>query len=345
MKTKLLILLCLALAPISWSQTGGMNAFPFLDLSYNARSGGLGGDFLTGWGDDLNMGIENPSLLNSEMHNDLSINEALHPGGIHHGMLNYGFNLKDCGTVSTFVQFMDYGRIERTAVNGTSEGHFHPIDMAIGVGMGRQLNPRLGIGANAKILYSQLETYSSFGIAADLAGTFHNEEKGFLVTAKVKNIGVQFNAYNNGNRAPLRTDFQLAGAYKLPHAPFRFTLLAHNLNRWDLTYNDPNLEPTIDALTGDTIPAQSAGFGEKFARHLSYQLELLISKKIHIRTGFDYHRRKELAVTQRPGAAGFSFGLGLYFRRFNLDYGFLIYSNAGFNNLLTLSTNIDKWRR
>lgn len=344
MKIRLLIILIAVLPSVS-AQTGGENAFPFLDLYYSAQDAGLGGDFITGAGDDISMGVNNPSLLNETMEKGASISQALHAGGINHGMFNYGFGLKDHGTMVGYIKYVDYGKFERTGVSGLSEGTFSPFEMIAGAGFGKQLNPRLSIGAKANLIYSQLETYSSFGASIDLAGTFYNEEKGFLATVLVKNFGYQFKAHTPGNQKALPVDFQMAAAYKLPHAPFRMTLLAHHLNKWDITYNDPNLLPTIDPLSGDTIPVPRAGFMEKLGNHFSYQLEINLSKTIHVRGGFDYHRRKQLGLEQRPGAAGLSLGLGLHFNKFSLDYGFLIYSQAGFNNILTLSTNLSKWRR
>ena len=137
----------------------------------------------------------------------------------------------------------------------------------------------------------------------------------------------------------------MATSYKLKHAPFRISLLAHHLNKWDITYIDPNLKPTVDPLTGDTIPVKRPGFLTKLAHHLTYQLEILVTKNIDIRAAFDYHLRKELALSTRPGISGFSFGAGFHFSKFSLDYGFTIYSRAGYNNMVTLSTNLSKWRR
>lgn len=344
MKIQLLIL-SLAILPMVSAQTGGENAFPFLDLYYSAQDAGLGGNFITGAGDDISMGVNNPSLLNEKMEKGASISQALHAGGINHGMFNYGFGLKDHGTMVGYIKYVDYGKFERTGINGISEGTFSPFEMIAGAGFGKQLNERLSIGAKANLIYSQLESYTSFGASIDLAGTYYNEEKGFLATVNVKNFGYQFKAHTPGNQKPLPVDFQMAAAYKLPHAPFRITVLAHHLNKWDITYNDPTLVPTIDPLSGDTIPVPRAGFMEKLGNHFSYQLEINLSKTLHLRGGFDYHRRKQLGLEQRPGAAGLSFGLGLHFSKFSLDYGFLIYSQAGFNNILTLSTNLSKWRR
>ena len=52
MKISLLIIL-LAVLPTVSAQTGGENAFPFLDLYYSAQDAGLGGNFITGAGNDI----------------------------------------------------------------------------------------------------------------------------------------------------------------------------------------------------------------------------------------------------------------------------------------------------
>ena len=179
----------------------------------------------------------------------------------------------------------------------------------------------------------------------ELVPEIFNPEKEFLVTILAKNIGYQLKGYTEKTRSPLPVEIQAATSYKLKHAPFRISLLAHHLNQWDITYNDPNAKETIDALTGDTIPVSRAGFFEKLANHFTYQLEVLITKNIEVRAGFDYHKRKELALEQRSGIAGFSFGAGLLLDKFRLDYGFVVYSRAGFNNMITLSTNLSKWKK
>lgn len=345
MKTKLLFVF-LVLGLTSMAQTGGTYAFPFIDLTYNARSAGLGGDFISVMDKDVNMGVANPSLLNSAMKNRIGINQALLSGKINYGMAAYGYDVAKLGTLVSYIKYVSYGTFKRTAVNGIEEGTFSPFDMVLGTGLGRQLNPRISVGASLNFIYSNLEAYQSFGAAVDLAGTYHNADKQFLITALFKNVGVQFNPYHEfGERAPLPAELQLATSYKLPHAPFRISILAHHLNTWDLTYRDPNLKPEVDPLTGDTIPVETAGFFEKLGRHFSYQLETIITKNIHVRAGFDYQRRKEMRLEQRPGIAGFSFGLGLYFNKFSIDYGFMYYSAAGFNQMLTLSSDFSKWRK
>ncbi len=340
MKTSLLLIL-IVISGFAHSQIGGTKSFALLDLTYNARSSGLGNDFITAKDQDINLGVANPSLLNEKMDNTISVNQAFHAGKINYGMFAYGKALKKNRFISGHLRYVSYGNMQRTEVNGTVSGQFNPFEYIAGVGFGQQLNPRISVGANLSIIGSHLENYNSYGVSADLAGTYTNKSENLLVTAMVKNAGAQFYAYND-LRAPLPINFQIGTSYKINHAPFRFSLLVHHLNKWDLTYNDPNLKPTIDPLSGDTIPVKRAGFGEKLAQHLTLHVEILATKNIHLRAGFNYYARQSMKVASKPGLAGISFGTGFYFKRFALDYGFTVYSKAGFNHMLTLSANISK---
>jgi hypothetical protein len=341
---QLFLLCCLLYVSMSIGQTGGSTVFGLLDLNYNARSAGLGGNFISVKDQDLNLGVTNPSLLNEKMHTGIGFNQAILAGGINYGMVAHARKLGK-GILNSHIRYVNYGEFTRMDVQGNAQGTFNPFESIIGAGYGQQLNPRISVGGNINFIYSQLENYNSVGASIDMAGTYTNEEENLLVTALFKNAGTQFKGYTESGRSPLPAQLQMAISYKLPHAPFRFTLLAHHLNKWDITYTDPNLKPKIDPLTGDTIPVKYAGFGEKLARHFTYQLEIIASKNLHFRVAFDYHRRQEMKLEQRPGIAGFSFGAGMYFKRFSLDYGFMIFSRAGFNNMITLTTHFDQWRK
>ncbi len=327
------------------AQTGGTTSFGFLDLAYNARSLALGTDFISIRDQDLNLGVGNPSLINEKMHNRASFNQALLAGGINYGMINYGRAFKESIVGVGHLRYVDYGKMTRRDEFGNDQGTFKPMDMILGASVAKPFSPRLNVGLTLNFIYSQLATFSSLGASIDFAGNYYNEEKGFLATVLVKNAGYQFKGYTKKTHDPLPLDLQFAVSKKLAHAPFRFSLLAHNLNRWDLSYNNPNAKPTIDALTGDTIPAPTAGIAEKIGRHFTFQTEVLISKNIHFRTAIDLQKRQELKLAERPGASGFSFGVGLYFKKFTVDYGFGVVSRAGFQHMISLSTDLSEWRK
>lgn len=327
---------------LAGAQTGGITGFNFLNLSYSARTAGLGGDFITARDKDVNLGIQNPALLNGQMHGHGSISQALMAGGINIGGLNYAHQFGKL-TGAAHFRYVSYGKMQRTDINGADLGTFSPGDFILGVSVGKSINERMHIGATLNTIYSQLDSYVAFGNSLDIGGCYTDDDKRLVISGVVRNLGIQWKGYN-GTRSDLPLEIQLGISHKLRHAPFRFSLLGQHLQKWDLTYNDPNARDKIDPLTGEIIAVKKAGFVEKLSRHFVVQTELLLGQKLHLRVAFDYHRRQELKVVQRPGLAGFSFGVGMYFKRFSLDYGLLAYSVAGFQNHLTISIPLVKNR-
>ncbi|SFT70296.1 hypothetical protein SAMN05216474_1919 [Lishizhenia tianjinensis] len=329
-----------------FAQTGGEHVYSFLNLGYNARANALGNDFIAVQDEDINLGVINPSLLNKGMHHQLGFNHGFLAGGINYGMVSFGQSLKDDLTLSTHLRYVSYVEMSRRDEFGIEQGTFSANDFALGAGLARVLNPRISVGANFNMIYSQLDTYSSFGLGIDLGANYKiGTEDRTMLTVLVKNAGAQLKSYTSKNREALRTDAQVAISHKLAHAPFRFSLVAHDLNRWDLSYFDPSQAESIDAISGDTLVDTGANFLGKLSHHFTFQLEALFGDHVHVRAAFDVHRRYIMAVETRPGLAGFSFGAGFYFKRFSLDYGLNIYSQAGYSNMFTLTTNLDRWKK
>jgi hypothetical protein len=122
-------------------------------------------------------------------------------------------------------------------------------------------------------------------------------------------------------------------------------MLVHHLNKWNLSYFDPNTKPKYDPLTNDTTYAKPDNFGIKLAQHLTFQVEMIFGKIVHVRAAYDIYRRSTLKVKGRTGLAGFSFGAALYLKRFSIEYGINFYSVAGMQNMFTFSTNFDQWKK
>jgi len=344
MKYFYLLLLFSFQVEFSSSQIGGKSSFSLLDLSYSGRSTALGTDFITVKDKDLNLGVSNPSLYNSLMHKNISFNQALLSGGINYGMLNYAHSLDSTRTVAANIRYVNYGEMVRRDEAGVDIGTLHPAEFILGVGGAKQLNPFFSIGTNFNLLYSQFDSYNSLAASVDFGGTYYNKAKGFLVTVLAKNVGVQLIKYTE-KKEVLPTELQMGISYKLEHAPFRFSLLGHHLNNWNITYVDPSIQPTLDPLTGELVSIELPSFTEKLGRHFTYQCELLLTKSFNLRFAYDYHRRQEMKLEQRPGLAGFSFGVGLNFKRLVVDYGLAVYSSSGFNNMLTLRTDLSQWKK
>lgn len=339
------IALFLSLSTALWGQIGGRYAFPILDMAFNARSNGLGVDYITTMDQDVNLGFSNPSLYNDKMHNQLSFSHGIIPSGLNFGMASYGRQFGKKISTGASIRYVSYGLQDRMDELGYKIGEFHPSDYIIGVGTSYLLAPNLRIGANFNLLMSNLDRYFAIGASLDLAANYYIPNANLMLTLVARNVGFQFKNYTSTKRANLPTDLQFGISHKLKHAPFRFGMVYHHINKWNLSYFDPSIKPTYDPLMNDTIYNKPQKFGTKLAQHFTFQVEILLGRIIHVRSALYLYRRSNLKVDGRQGLSGFSFGLGLYFRKFSFDYGINFYSAAGMQNMFTLSTNIDQWKK
>lgn len=344
MKLKLYLLALLA-SVYSMAQTGGQNTYQFLDLDFNARSLALGGDFIALKDGDIDLAVSNPASITADMDRNLTLNHFFFPSGINYGQVVYGREFEEVGTFTGHLRYVSYGQFTRTDETGVEQGTFTAGDYALGAGYGKNINDYLSIGANFNVIFSHLESYTSVGFGVDVASTFYDEESNITATILARNVGYQIKGYTTDNHEPLPLEVLAGVSYKFHHAPFRLSVMGTDLSTWDLTYNDPTLTPTIDQLTGDTIPVPSASFVQKLAYHTNFGLELLPSDNFFIRAGFNFQRRNGLGIVDRKGASGFSFGFGLRVKRFEFNYGVAFYSAAGASNAFAIRTNFSEWTR
>lgn len=350
MKKLLLSFLSLALYCSSSAQVGGDHIYEFLNLSASARVTGLGGNLITVKDDDVALAYGNPATLNSRMHQAISFNHNFHLADINNGYFAYAHHVdKWDATLHGGVQYINYGSFQATNELGEIIGSFDVSEYAVTVGAAKQLYDKLSVGTNLKFISSQFEAYQSVGLAADI-GAFYTDTTGrSSITLVFKNIGTQFSTYREDNREPLPFDVQLGISRKLKHLPFRFSIIAHNLHRWNITYDDPNNQESI-FLIGDGEAQGDSDFKifvDNLSRHFIFNGEFLFGKKevIRLRFGYNHMMRKELTVNNFRSLAGFSFGAGIKINRFRIDYGRGIYHLAGGMNHLSISTNLKEFRR
>ena len=342
---KISCLLILFVSLQGLSQQGGLHTYQFLDLDFNARSMALGGDFNVVKDNDIDLAVSNPALITDEMDKNLSLNHFFYPSGINYGQLAFGKKFDKLGTFVGHLRYVSYGRFTRMNELGIEEGSFTAGDYALGVGYGKQLNKYFSIGGNFNMIFSHYETYSSFGLGGDIATTFHDDKSNVTATLVARNIGYQIKGFTKKNHEPLPIEVLAGVSYKFHHAPFRLSVMATDLTNWDLTYNDPTLQPTIDQLTGDTIPVPRANFAQKLAYHTNFAVEILPTDNFFIRIGFNYQRRNGLGVENRKGAGGLSFGLGLKVKKFGFNYGISFYSAAGISNAFGINYNLSESKK
>ncbi len=324
----------------SSAQIGGNNTYEFLNLTSSARIASMGGDFLTIYDNDITLVESNPSLINSAMHNNLGIAYVDFFSDVNYGFATYARSFKNIGNFAASMKYINYGKFDYATVNGERNGQFNAGETALNIGWGRQLDTLFSIGANLKFIYSSLESYNSFGMAVDVAGSYISRDRSFAVSLIAKNIGRQITAYQGGNIEPLPFELQIGLSKKLKHLPFLYSILFNNLEKWDLRYDDPAQTQT-DPITGEVIEDSGIEeFADNFMRHIVIGGEITIAKIISIRGGYNYRRRQEMKVTTKPGTVGFSWGVGIRISKFHFSYARSAYHLVGSPNYITLTTNL-----
>lgn len=339
----LLIIISILIFLKSFAQTGGNNTYEFLNLPFSARTAALGGNLISVKDDDLNQSFQNPSLLNSAMHNKMSLTYINYITDINYGYAAYARSYDSIGNFSVGMQFLDYGKFQRAEPNGDIIGRFFANEYALNMSYSKEIDTLFSIGGTLKTIYSLLETYWSIGNALDAGVTYNNSKHLFTAAAVVKNFGYQWKPYIEGGvREPMPFEVQLGFSKKLKKAPFRMSLIFTHLEKWDLTYLDPVIAAqSADPITGETIKTgKFRTFFDKFGRHVIFGTEILLTKNFNIRIGYNHERRAEMKVDARPGIAGFSFGAGIKIYKFSVSYGFAKYHLAGTSNHITISTNL-----
>lgn len=343
------ILLAIILSVQLQAQIGGRYTYEFLNLSPSARISGLGGNLITVVDDDVNLAFQNPGLLNSSMHQQIAFSHNFFLGDIQHGYAAYGHYVDQWKTTfHTGIQYVDYGEFDQTNVLGEREGTFKAAEYAFTVGAAYPFYDRLTIGANMKLVSSQLAGFNSFGISTDIAGVYTDTASNFVATVVFRNVGTQISTFREDNFEPIPFEIQVGISKRLTYLPFRFSIIYRNLERWDILYDDPNAEEDTFFLGEETSDDSETGqFFDTFFRHFVFNGEFLFGKRenFRLRVGYNHLQRRELLVDNFRGLSGFSFGAGIKINRFRIDYGRSVYHLAGGVNHLSISTNFKEFRK
>ncbi|MCK9480882.1 MAG: type IX secretion system protein PorQ [Bacteroidia bacterium] len=323
------------------AQLAGNAVFPFLKLDPSAKSASMGGTIISVPNSDLSTTLTNPATLNSSHDNNLALNYNNYFKDINYGHVSYAKRLNNQDNTWTFasqILYLNYGKFDGYDKTGESTGTFRANDMMFGVSAAKPLNEKFSVGGSFKFIYSTLETYTGTGVALDIGSYYHDTAIGLSMGLVARNFGYQLLSYRGTEREMLPFDIALGTTLKPRHAPFRVTILLHNLQKPDLTYDytDP-FNRRIDE--NNQIINTKYSLGEKIIRHINIGGEILLSENFNIRFGYNHQRRQELGTVVKKGVAGFSWGLALKIKKIRIEYG-----SAGFfpgHNSNIFSVNLD----
>ncbi|HMQ07248.1 MAG TPA: type IX secretion system protein PorQ, partial [Saprospiraceae bacterium] len=326
-----------------WSQPGAQSTFNFLSMPSSPRETSLGGSLITIAGSDISLAFANPSLLNSESHNRIFFAHNFLFAGIQTGQVSYARHLERWNvTVHGGIRYLDYGIFDLTDIFGNVEGEFSAQEFAFFFGASQQLNERLSVGMNIKYVVAQLAGFNAGGVAVDMGMYYLLDEKNTTLGVSLKNAGTEiYNWREELSTTPF--DLQIGLTRRLSNAPFRFSIIAHQLLTWDLRY-DKELTQKID-LSGNPVERSQLSIGvENFFRHFIANCEVLLGKNENfvLRVGYNHLRRRDLSTRFSNNMSGFGFGFGVKAAGFHLDYGVGYTHIAGNSNHIGIRMDMDR---
>lgn len=312
--------------------TGGEHIFEFLRLAQSPHIAAVGGYTVCNPSKDIMLCTANPALLRPEFHTNLGLNYNIYYGGTRVSNLYYAHHSKKANTTFGLgMQYLDYGSFKLTDNLGNINGTAKAADFAVSLHGSRSYRERWRAGASLKYAHSNLIQSKSSALLLDAGVMYGDTVSQWYLGAVVKNAGVQLKRYESNNGQPLPIDLQIGIMKKFKKAPFSISILAHHLYTWDIRYDNPadQTDNTLLFNEDQTDTKEKNYFADKLFRHFVFALDINLGKRLELSAGYNHMRRAELAIDEKKGLSGFSFGGGLYLNKFVIHFAQSYYHIAG----------------
>lgn len=326
------------------AQTGGRGVYNFLNFSYSTRLTALGGSLISVHDDDATLLNMNPSSLDSRFNNSLALNFTNYFASTNYLSALYSHTFSKIGSLAFEVRYVGYGNFRGADVSGMETGNFSANDYAVTVGWGRKLSQRFSIGANLKLIFCNYEMYNSFGLAADVAGSYYDPDKKLSLTLLAKNIGSELKTFAPGTYGRTPFDLQFALSQRLAHVPFRYHISLHSLYRWNMNYygkDNPFMQ--TDALSNEIMyPSKASQFFDNLFRHFVFGLEIEPSKYFSLQLAYNHNVHQEMKVLSRSSMAGFSYGFMINVKSIQFGFARQQFAPGAAPNCFNFALNLDE---
>ena len=318
--------------------------YSFLRATNSARVAALGGLPLPLYDDDIQLSLFNPATISEGMNNKLGLSYVDYYTDINFATAQYSRTFENIGSFAATVQFHNYGHFDEASESGIVMGDFSSSDFSVNLGWGRRLTPHWSIGAAFKYAGLQYESYSAGAIGVDVAGMYH-ADNGWVVSLNARNIGVQLFNNINSDHDPLPFSLDLGASRKLEHLPVTFMLWYDDIQHWNKFVMTPTyIEKHTNPLTGEFEPESKATqFARNLACHLVVGGELTLGKNIVLRSAFNYGQRYAMNVPTARTLVGFSAGLAVKIKMFEISYARSRNNIQVSPNYLTITMDLNKF--
>ena len=333
-------------------------AVPFLLISPDSRAGGMG-DVGVATSPDANSLHWNPakySFIDQEVGFAVSYVPWLRNlvPDINLSYISGYKKLNKNEVVAMELRYFTLGDITFTDVIGNNLGQYKPSEFALGSSYSRKLSDQFSLAISARYIYSNLTGGQSAGgiatnagqsVAADVAGYYIKDiriakkDMELAFGANVSNIGNKISYTETSTRDFIPINLRLGTALNADLDDYNKISFAFDLNKLLVPtppiYNDSindqidfGKDPNVSVVSGifQSFGDAPGGFNEEMREiNFSVGTEYWYDNQFAIRAGyFNEHNTK-------GGRKFFTFGSGVKYNVFALDFSYLINASRAIN--------------
>ena len=313
MKKVIFCLFFTLISVLTWAQDS-QTGYNFLRLPVSAHAAALGSDNISIIEDDPSLMFHNPALLSSISDKSLNLNYMNYMEGANAASASFSKIVKEKATIGVMAQFLDYGKMKEVDEHNVQTGEFSAKDIAIAGALSYQLGTNIVGGITARLITSYIGDYNAFAMGVDLGVNYYDPEKEWSVSATVKNLGGELDAFEEEyNKLPL--DLQIGASKRLIGSPLRLSATLVDMNH----------------------------LNKKFIHHLVAGADIILSPQIYLAVGYNFRRASEMEIVSNDEergsshGAGLSLGGGVQLDRFKLNVAYGKYHVSSHSLLISAS--------
>lgn len=316
MKKVIFCLFFTLISVLTWAQDS-QTGYNFLRLPVSAHAAALGSDNISIIEDDPSLMFHNPALLSSVSDKSLNLNYMNYMEGANAASASFSKIVKEKATIGVMAQFLDYGKMKEVDEHNVQTGEFSAKDIAIAGALSYQLGTNIVGGITARLITSYIGDYNAFAMGVDLGVNYYDPEKEWSVSATVKNLGGELDAFEEEyNKLPL--DLQIGASKRLIGSPLRLSATLVDMNH----------------------------LNKKFIHHLVAGADIILSPQIYVAVGYNFRRASEMEIVSNDEergsshGAGLSLGGGVQLDRFKLNVAYGKYHVSSHSLLVNVSYSL-----
>ena len=352
-----------AQAPSYDQLTGGLNtittAVPFLLISPDSKSGAMG-DVGVATTPDANSLHWNPAKL-AFVDDDMGFAMSYVPWlralvpDINLSYLAGYRKLNDNESIGLELRYFSLGDITFTDILGTTIGQYKPSEFALGTSYSRKLSDDFSLAISGRYIYSNLTGGQSAGgiptvagqsIAADISGYYTKpiriagKDIDLAIGGNISNIGSKISYTETAVQDFIPINLRLGTAIGTEFDDYNKMSFAFDINKllvptppiYEGTGGDrvivEGMDPEVSVVSGifQSFSDAPGGTKEEF-REINYSIgtEYWYANQFAIRAGYFFEH------DTKGGRKFFTFGSGVKYNVFALDFSYLINASRAIN--------------